>query len=167
MIFVIVAGALVLIGIAAAAIAWPLWQERKGGSESVADDETAADPLVELTARRDSVYQALRELRFDHQVGKVSEDDFKVFDAQLKGQAIAVLKEIDSLKKAEADPALDAEIEAEIAALRHTNGREQEVDPDVELVVVGQDAPANYCPTCGTKARAGDRFCGQCGALLG
>ena len=80
------------------------------------------DPLVELTARRDSVYQALRELRFDHQVGKVSEADYKVFDAQLKGQAVAVLKEIDGLKKAEADPNLDAQIEAEIAALR-SNGQ--------------------------------------------
>jgi hypothetical protein len=167
MIFVIVGGALFLIGIAAAAIAWPLLQERKGGPGTVAADETAADPLVELTARRDSVYQALRELRFDHQVGKVSEDDFKVFDAQLKGQAIAVLKEIDSLKQAEADPVLDAKIEAEIAALRHTNGREHGVEPGTGLVVGGQGAPASYCPTCGTKARSGDSFCGKCGTSLG
>ena len=119
MIFVIVLGALLLIGIAAVAIAWPLVQERSGMPEYAIGGEAAVveDPLVELTARRDSVYQALRELRFDHQVGKVSEADYKVFDAQLKGQAVAVLKEIDGLKKAEADPELDAQIEAEIAAL--------------------------------------------------
>ncbi len=165
MIFVIVLGALVLIGIAALAIAWPLVQERSGLPEYAIGGEAAVveDPLVELTARRDSVYQAIRELRFDHQVGKVSEADYKIFDAQLKGQAVAVLKEIDGLKKAEADPSLDAQIEAEIAALR-SNGQAPNSAPAAEA---GPVAPVNFCPKCGAKVKPGDQFCGKCGTALG
>lgn len=164
MIFVIVLGALLLIGIAAVAIAWPLVQERSGMPEYALGGETAVvdDPLVELTARRDSVYQAIRELRFDHQVGKVSEADYKIFDAQLKGQAVTVLKEIDGLKKAEADPSLDAQLEAEIAALR-TNGQAPGSAPAVDSDPV---APVNFCPKCGVKVKPGDRFCGTCGMAL-
>ena len=165
MIFVIVLGALLVIGIAAVAIAWPLVQEHSGMPEYAIGGEAAVvhDPLVELTARRDSVYQALRELRFDHQVGKVSEADYKVFDAQLKGQAVAVLKEIDGLKKAEADPTLDAQIEAEIADLR-SNGQAPSSAPAAET---GPVTPVNFCPKCGTKLKPGDRFCGKCGIALG
>ena len=165
MIFVIALGALLLIGIAAVAIAWPLVQERSGMPEYAIGGDPAAvdDPLVELTAHRDSVYQAIRELRFDHQVGKVSEADYKVFDAQLKGQAVAALKEIDGLRKAEADPDLDAHVEAEIAALRH-NGQA----PSSALAVeAGPVTPVNFCPKCGTKLKPGDRFCGKCGVALG
>ena len=165
MIFVIALGAFVLIGIAAVAIAWPLVQERNGMPEYALSGAagTVEDPLVELTARRDSVYQALRELRFDHQVGKVSETDYKIFDAQLKGQAVAVLKEIDGLKKAEADPNLDAHIEAEIAALR-SNGQ----TPGSALAgEAGPVVPLNFCPKCGTKVKPGDQFCGKCGTALG
>ena len=163
MIFVIALGALLLIGIAAVAIAWPLVQERSGMPEYAIGGDPAAidDPLVALSAHRDSVYQAIRELRFDHQVGKVSEADYKVFDDQLKGQAVAVLKEIDGLKKAEADPDLGAQIEAEIAALR-SNGQTLSSAP----AEVGPVVPVNFCPKCGAKVRPGDQFCGQCGTVL-
>ena len=167
MIFVVVVGALLLIGIAAVAVAWPLVQERRGGPEFMGNGEAAAvnDPLVELTAERNSVYQALRELRFDHQVGKVSEADYKIFDTQLKGKAVTVLKEIDALKKAEADPALDIEIEAEIAALRHTNGHEPDASHGASPAA-GQAVPVNFCPKCGAKSQLGDKFCGKCGATV-
>ena len=165
MIFVIVLGALVLIGIAAVAIAWPLVQERSGMPEYALGGvpATVEDPLVELIARRDKVYQALRELRFDHQVGKVSETDYKVFDAQLKGQAVAVLKEIDGLKKAEADPDLDTQIEAEIAALRSIG----QAPLSGAAAETGPVAPVNFCPKCGTNVKPGDQFCGKCGTVLG
>ena len=153
-----------MIALAALAIAWPLFRERREGEAAfTADEMPVADPMVELVERRDLIYQAIRELRFDYQVGKVSEADFKAFDAQLKGQAVAVLKEMDALRKAEADPELDAAIEAEIAALRHVNGHGPAVEP--ETVPIGL-APMSFCPYCGTHVLGSDRFCGKCGAAL-
>lgn len=169
MTIVVFAGALLLLVVAILAVAWPLIQERRGvvGAELAFELASADDPLVALQAQRDAIYQAIRELRFDHQVGKVSEADFAVFDAQLRGQAARVLREMDALRQAEADPALDAMLEAEIAALRQVNGSGP--------VALAQPAPAaatagkaalNFCPQCGNRLQAGDRFCGKCGVAL-
>lgn len=167
MTLVIIVGALALVGIAAAAIAFPLLQERDDPEsvEIMEDLAAVSDPLVELEAQRDAIYQAIRELRFDSEVGKVSETDYNIFDAQLKAQAVAVLKEIDALQSAEADPMLDARLEAEIAALRHVNGNSPPKPMQREPVPAGA-AAINFCPQCGTKAQAGDRFCGKCGSTL-
>lgn len=168
MILVIIVGALALIGIAVAAIAFPLLREREDPDsvEIMEDLDTVTDPLVDLEARRDAVYQAIRELRFDYDVGKVSETDYNIFDTQLKAQAVAVLKEIDALQAAEADPELDATLEAEIAALRHVNGSGPKKVAPRQPVPAGGVA-VNFCPQCGTKVRAGDKFCGKCGRTLG
>lgn len=166
MTIVVFVGALLLLGIAVLAIAWPLIQERRGvvDAELAVDMLPAADPLLELHAQRDAIYQAIRELRFDHQVGKVSETDFTAFDAQLRGQAALVLQQIDALRQAEADPLLDASLEAEIAALRQVNGSGP-ARPAAQPVPAGQ-AGLNFCPQCGHRLQAGDRFCGKCGAAL-
>lgn len=160
----VVAGALLLLGIAVAAVVWPLVQERRGPTAVELAEEAlpAADPLVTLQAQRDSIYQAIRELRFDFQVGKVSETDYKVFDSTLRGNAAAVLQQIAALQQAEADPALNASLEAEIAALRHTNGS----GPVPPVAAVAGAAALNFCPRCGQRVQAGNRFCGVCGASL-
>ncbi len=167
MILVIIVGARALVGIAAAAIAFPLLREREDPEsvETMEDLDTVSDPLVELESQRDAIYQAIRELRFDFEVGKVSETDYNIFDSQLKAQAVAVLKEIDALQAAEANPELDARLEAEIAALRHVNGSGPPKPVQREAVPAGAGA-INFCPQCGTKVRAGDRFCGKCGATV-
>lgn len=167
MILVIIVGALALIGIAVAAIALPLLREREDPEnvQLMGELDTLADPLVELEARRDAIYKAIRELRFDFEVGKVSETDYNIFDTQLKAQAVAVLKEIDALQVAEADPDLDASLEAEIAALRHVNGSGPKIAASRQPVPAGS-AAVNFCPQCGTKVRAGDKFCGKCGAAV-
>jgi hypothetical protein len=168
MVVIVVVGALLLLGIAVVAVAWPLVQERRnqGQAELALDALPEVDPLVDLYAQRDSIYQAIRELRFDHQVGKVSDADYKAFDSHLRANAAAVLKQIDALKKAEADPALDASLEAEIAALRQVNGSGpiQPVSP-AALAPAGKDS-LNFCPQCGQRLQPGSRFCGACGAAL-
>jgi hypothetical protein len=162
MTIVVFVGALLLLGIAVLAVAWPLIQERRGVVTAALAVEMlpATDPLLELQAQRDAIYQAIRDLRFDHQVGKVSEPDFAAFDAQLRGQAARVLQQIDALHQAEADPALEESLEAEIAALRRVNG-----SGPVRPVPAGQ-AGLNFCPQCGHRLQAGDRFCGKCGMAL-
>ena len=168
MIPVIIIGALTLVGIAVAAIAFPLLREREDpDSVEIREDlDTVTDPLVELEGRRDAVYQAIRELRFDYDVGKVSETDYNIFDTQLKAQAVTVLKEIDALQAAEADTALNDSLEAEIAALRHVNGNGPVKTVPRQPVPAGGVA-VNFCPQCGTKVRSGDKFCGTCGAVVG
>lgn len=165
---IVVVGALLLLGIAITAVAWPLTQERRGQgkAELAMDALPEADPLVDLYAQRDSIYQAIRELRFDHQVGKVSDTDYKAFDGNLRANAAAVLKQIDVLKKAESDSALDASLEGEIAALRQVNGSGPVRPVPQPALAPAGTAVLNFCPQCGQRLQAADRFCGKCGAAL-
>lgn len=163
MTLLIIVGGMILLALSLLAIVWPLVRERPE-PEQVAPEllwlETAqADPLMELQAQRDSLYQAIKELEFDYQVGKVSEADYQAFNSRLKEQAVAVLKEIDTLQKAEADPNLDARLEAEIAALRR-NGHA------LQPVAAESSAAPRFCAQCGEAVKAGDRFCARCGTAL-
>jgi len=108
----------------------------------------AQEELAELMARRDAVFQALRDLSFDRQVGKVTAEDFAVFEANLKQAAAEALAALDEWEAA-ADRALDAVLERAIAARR-----------------AALAAGNRTCPACGRPAAAEDRFCAWCGTAL-
>lgn len=109
---------------------------------------SAQEEIDELLARRDAVFQALRDLNFDHQVGKVTDDDFAVFEANLKESAADTLAAIDQWESS-VDQAMSAALDREIEIRR------------AELL----DGARN-CPTCGRPALAEDKFCAACGATL-
>jgi len=157
-VLIILAGLLLLFG-SAIAIAWPLLHE-EDVAEAVSDlGIVAEDPLLDLQERRDAVYKAIQELNFDHEVGKVSAADFQAFDGKLKAQAVGMLKEIDALEAARADPDLDARLESAIAALRRRG-------QPVAIAAKNGSAGSQFCPQCGQSAGPDDRFCGKCGASL-
>ena len=79
----VIAGGLLLLVVAAVAIAWPLLRRQEEAPIHEIEPVQAEDPMMELLARRDSIYQAIKELQFDYEVGKVSEADYQAFDAQL------------------------------------------------------------------------------------
>lgn len=137
--------ALLMVIVSVAVVAYPVVRgaDRAGPRQSSARAE-----LDELLAQREAAFQALRELRFDHQVGKVSDEDFAVFEAHLKQSAAAALQALDEWEAA-ADRGLEQVLEAEIAARR------------AALAGAGR-----FCPACGRPAAAEDRFCGRCGASL-
>lgn len=109
---------------------------------------SATEALDELLARRESAFQALRELDFDHQVGKITDEDFAVFAAHLKRVAAEALKALDEWE-ATADGELGPTVAQEVAARRTLQGER-----------------ARPCPSCGHPVAPGDRFCAACGARL-
>lgn len=135
----------------------PLWR----AEELLADAEDEEDvTLEELYARRDSLYQAIKELEFDHQVGRVTEEDYRHFLARLKGEAADVLRQIDEVQSQQ--HTIVQYLEARVAELR-----QQQLHIPVATRADGEDtAGARYCTQCGTPARVGDRFCSQCGTPL-
>jgi hypothetical protein len=65
-----------------------------------ADDEPPAgeDPeRADLEARKESLYRQIRDAELDREQGKLSQADWERVDADLRREAIAVLKAIDSL----------------------------------------------------------------------
>jgi hypothetical protein len=145
---------------------------------------SAQEELDELLARREAAFQALRELNFDHQVGKVSDDDFVVFEANLREVAAGSLEALDAWETQadlSLDPVLERSIDARRAALLGserscpTCGRPAFAD-DKFCAACGSALPAeapepiladpDHCPKCGRPFAADDRFCGNCGAQL-
>ncbi len=87
--------AVVVLFIAVAAfVARPLLSERDG-----ADAEAAGAQLADLEARKQLRYREIRDVEVDFRSGKLSEADYKKVDAELRAEAIEILKEIDNLER--------------------------------------------------------------------
>jgi hypothetical protein len=152
-VFIILAAA--MIAVAFYLVALPLLQHARRDSTSTPESITEQERLEELLAQRDAAFQALRELNFDHQVGKITDEDYIAFEGNLKRHAANTLRALDEWE-AEADDDLDLEMEAAIQARRQVYAA-----PATVL-----SAPAAPCPNCGKPTSAADRFCSACGADL-
>jgi hypothetical protein len=58
--------------------------------------------LDQLMERRDTIYDNLRDLRFEFRSGKYSEGDFNAMKTALENEAALVLAEIDQVTEAQA-----------------------------------------------------------------
>jgi len=58
----------------------------------MAPQRTKLDQLLE---RRDTIYENLRDLKFEHRAGKYAESDFEQMKSALEGEAAGVLTEIE------------------------------------------------------------------------
>ncbi len=79
-----------VIGAVAALVSAPL---RAG--ERAREGGDAADRIAELEARKEAKYREIRDAELDMRTGKLSEDDHRVLDRQLRAEAIDVLRELD------------------------------------------------------------------------
>jgi flagellar biosynthesis/type III secretory pathway M-ring protein FliF/YscJ len=50
-----------------------------------------------LEAAKESKYREIRDAELDFQMGKLTEADYRLTDRELRGQAIAILRELDEL----------------------------------------------------------------------
>jgi len=62
-----------------------------------ADSSRFRTRLDQLLERRDSIYENLRDVRFEYRAGKYSEHDYEQIRQTLEAEAATVLSEIDSL----------------------------------------------------------------------
>jgi len=54
--------------------------------------------LADLEAAKEAKYQEIRDADLDQRTGKLSEQDHRVLDAELRAEAIALLKRIDAVR---------------------------------------------------------------------
>lgn len=113
-----------------------------------------AEPLVAGHTRaaleRDKALalRSLKELEFDHAMGKVSENDFREQRERLRARAVRLMAELDGAAM------YRSRIERDLAALAPAG--------DGSGGVTARPA----CGSCGTANDADARFCKQCGAGL-
>jgi hypothetical protein len=73
-----------------AIVAAPL---RPGARLRVRSD--AADEIAELEARKEAKYREIRDAEMDLRTGKLSEEDHRVLDRQLRAEAVVILTALD------------------------------------------------------------------------
>jgi acetyl-CoA acetyltransferase len=89
-----VAALLVILALAlvVAVVSAPL---RRGAA---APEEADSQRVRELEAAKEAKYREIREAELDHRTGKLDDDDFRALDRQLRGEAVAILRELDELQ---------------------------------------------------------------------
>lgn len=132
-----------------------------------------------LLAERDRILTALEELDFDNALGKIPEGDYQPQRERLLIQGAEILRKLDGIDPALADPDMEQRIEAAIAERRMTTAQAGErpqamlVDADDEVEVqlaarrrARESRSAGFCPQCGRPVQETDRFCPKCGYAL-
>ncbi len=112
-------------------------------------------PLTEgaragLEREKALMLRSIKELEFDHAMGKVNDADFGDLSARLRARAISLTEEIEHVPDAPPVPLEAAE-------------------PLESAGAVGAPAPretTRACPACQTSNDGDARFCKQCGAKL-
>ena len=123
-------------------------------------------PEPEETARGVAL-TALKEIEFDRETGKLSDEDYKFLKRKYTGEALAALR-AEAAEAAEAAP----------AGTSATNGAGPGGADDVEVMIAARvralrsaatSAPPGVpvCPTCGPRSEADAVFCSSCSRRLG
>lgn len=142
------------------------------------EDLTAAGRR-ELQEERRRLLRAIRELEFDHQMGKLSESDYKEVRAAYELRAIEVMRAL------EAEPSLASDLVAELrargvavgdsdgggeAASAEASARSEEKpdDPGPSTPDVSKTAEVGRrgCASCGGENDEDAKFCKHCGKEL-
>ncbi|MFN2145190.1 MAG: zinc ribbon domain-containing protein [Anaerolineales bacterium] len=120
--------------------------------------------LSELLAERERVLEALAELDFDNEMGKVPDSLYPIQREALVKRGAAVLRLLDEHIPASPEAAggekvaydQDDPVEALIAAKR----------VEKHSYIAKNDTKNKYCANCGAKLQPGDKFCADCGKKL-
>jgi len=78
-----------VLAVVVAVVAWPLYHARSGPEPGVPGD------VAGLEAARDAKFREIRDAELDFRTGKLSEEDFRTTDAQLRAEAAAILHALD------------------------------------------------------------------------
>ena len=81
---------IVLVALVALVVAGPLRRR-----EEVAPEDEAR--RAELEAAKEAKYREIRDAELDHEMGKLSDEDYRAVDRELRAEAIVILRELDSL----------------------------------------------------------------------
>lgn len=152
------------------------WQSVRGAFGLVdtagarGEDETGAD--LDQLGRKEALLQGLRDLDFDHEAGKLSDEDHRVERERIRAELKEVLRQIDLSvgPYREAAEASIAAIEAEVLAGGAPDVSADSAAPAAPApeapVASDADAHRHVCPSCGTVNDPDARFCKKCATKL-
>jgi len=89
--------AVLVILAAIGAVAWLVSAPLRWGGERMLAE--VSDKVAELRAQRDAKYREIRDAELDLQTGKLSAEDHRALDRQLRGEAMEILRGLDEAER--------------------------------------------------------------------
>ncbi len=152
--------AAILVGGMIAFIAYPLFTASREEALETPDE------LDVLVAQRDAAYDAIRDLDFDFQLGKLSPGDYAELREKYKARAAAALEQIDALGGNGAGVHIEEEV-AQLRVAKRAAPPDDAIEREIARLRAGKSAASSRrCPDCGTPYHPGDTFCAKCGKKL-
>jgi flagellar biosynthesis/type III secretory pathway M-ring protein FliF/YscJ len=91
-----VAFALLIVAIVVWFVTRPL---RRSEHQAEAAEAELEDPAIaEVEARKEAKYREIRDAELDHRMGKLSREDWRSVDRDLRAEAIEILRQLDRLE---------------------------------------------------------------------
>ncbi len=104
----------------------------------------------QLLLRKEALLDAIRALDFDHDTGKLPDEEYDQQRSALMREAAVTLKALDDLPADPADEDIYAQIETAVSSIRLRRTE-------------SAGAPAQFCANCGQRLDNDDNFCAHCG----
>ncbi|MCG3209127.1 MAG: hypothetical protein FOGNACKC_02746 [Anaerolineae bacterium] len=163
-----------LVGLALALAAYPLWQQSR--PETLFKVTRSGQTLEEYQARYSAALVAIKDLMFDFEMGKITAEDYDILLTQAKLEAAQFRKNIDRLSRSDGQTPLDAALNQQIEALvaqtrQQTAGNHHVIPPEVNAEIellkrIERIDAGGGCPNCGAAIQPNDAFCTRCGQSL-
>ena len=145
---------LIIFGAAAVGVAaWRMFSPLAGIDEPVGPQIFGGRTRAALEREKSLVLRSIKDLEFDHAMGKVSDKDFAEMGARLRARAAGLIRQLDSGTNYR--QAIQAEIDKRVGPRPETKS------------VVEEKAATKLCLSCCTPNDPDARFCKGCGYQLG
>jgi len=119
-------------------IFWPYLFKRINASENISTDQSGQ--LLDLIDMKENMLSTIKDLEFDHDIGKLSTEDYNKMNTQYRNKAIDLMKKIE---------------------LQQNSGIHEDTIGDIHV-----SNNKNMCAICNEYCNPGDRYCSNCGHQL-
>jgi ribosomal protein L40E len=145
------------VGIAALRMFLPL----AGANEPAGPQIFGGRTRAALEREKTLVLRSIKDLEFDHAMGKVSDKDFSEMSSRLRGRAAGLIRQLDAGTSYR--QAIEAEIEKRVGPKPDT----KPVAAPAVQVAATEEKKTKICLSCCTQNDPDARFCKGCGYQLG
>jgi hypothetical protein len=153
---------LIIFGAAAVGIAaWRTFSPLASANEPIGPQVFGGRTRAALWREKTLVLRSIKDLEFDHAMGKVSDKDFSEMSARLRGRAAGLIRQLDSGTSYR--QAIEAEIEKRVGPKPET----KPVAAPAIAVPAPEERQTKICLSCCTQNDPDARFCKGCGYQLG